>query len=252
MPSLHCRVEEFVKNGGRWPSSLNPLIESSPEFVSAYIGFAECSLRAGPLEPKVKAMVSLALDASVTHLYAPAVRQHCRDALRAGASEEELLEVLQLVSVIGVHACVLGMPVLTEKVAKDPARALDLSHADPRRQAIKKDFTAKRGYWSPIWDGLLALNPDYFEAFTTFSSVPWIHGKLDPKIKEFMYIAVDVSVTHQYLPGTHIHIENALRYGATPYELLEIMQLASIMGLQSFEVALPILKEEAAAYKNAP
>ena len=151
------------------------------------------------------------------------------------------------ISVIGVHACVIGMPVLEEKVANDPRNAIDTSHADARRQAIKSEFTEKRGYWSAIWDGTLALDPDFFEAFTTFSSVPWVHGKLPPKVKEFMYIAVDVSVTHQYVPGTHVHIENALKYGATPAEILEVMQLASTMGIASFELALPIVLDEIAA-----
>jgi alkylhydroperoxidase/carboxymuconolactone decarboxylase family protein YurZ len=80
--------------------------------------------------------------------------------------------------------------------------------------------------------------------------VPWLHGTLDPKIREFVYIAVDVSVTHQYLPGTHVHIERALEYGATPAEVLEVMQLASIMGIHSFEVTLPILEEELALFES--
>jgi alkylhydroperoxidase/carboxymuconolactone decarboxylase family protein YurZ len=250
MSSLCEEVEAFVCNGGYWPDTLSPLIDSSPEFVVAYLDFAGSPHRSGPLDPKTKALVSLALDASVTHLYAPGVRRHCRDALRLGASKNELLEVLQLVSVIGVHACVIGMPALAEKIAHDPVHALDLTHPDSRRQAIKADFQAKRGYWSPIWDGLLALDPDYFEAFTTFSAVPWLSGTLDPKVKEFVYIAVDVSVTHQYLPGTLVHIENALGYNATPAEVLEVMQLAGIMGIHSFEVTLPILAEELATFEN--
>ncbi|VVD33446.1 carboxymuconolactone decarboxylase family protein [Paraburkholderia dioscoreae] len=245
--TLKGRISSFVAAGGSWPASLDPLIAISPEFVEAYLAFAGCAYRNGPLEPKVKALVSFALEASVTHLNAVAVRRHCREALRLGATRDELLETLELISVIGVHACVIGMPVLEEKVANDPRNAIDTSHADARRQAIKSEFTEKRGYWSTIWDGTLALDPDFFEAFTTFSSVPWVHGKLPPKVKEFMYIAVDVSVTHQYVPGTHVHIENALKYGATPAEILEVMQLASTMGIASFELALPIVLDEIAA-----
>jgi alkylhydroperoxidase/carboxymuconolactone decarboxylase family protein YurZ len=246
MQQLADIVSTFKDQGGHWPEALDPLIGSSPAFVAAYVSFAQRPWVAGPLEPKVKALVNFALNASVTHLQEPAVREHCRAALRLGASEAELLEVLQLISVIGVHACVIGVPVLTEKLARDPGQALDLSNDDPRRRAIKAEFTAKRGYWSEIWDGLLALDPDFFEAFTGFSSAPWLGGTLAPKVKEFIYIAVDVSVTHQYVPGTHVHIENALKYGATAAELLEVMQLASAMGMSSFELALPILKEEIA------
>ncbi|WP_181817356.1 hypothetical protein [Paracoccus pantotrophus] len=31
-----------------------------------------------------------------------------------------------------------------------------------------------------------------------------------------MYIAIDTSITHTYEPGMRMHIQNALRYGATP------------------------------------
>ena len=244
---LEQKIAQFVDDGGTWPVTLDPLIQTSPHFVDAYLAFAGCAYRNGPLEPKVKALVSFALEASVTHLNATAVRRFCREALRLGATRDELLETLELISVIGVHACVIGMPVLEAKVANDPKNAIDTSHSDARRQAIKREFLEKRGYWSAIWDGTLALDPDFFEAFTTFSSVPWVHGKLPPKVKEFMYIAVDVSVTHQYVPGTHVHIENALKYGATPSEILEVMQLASTMGMASFELALPIVLEEIAA-----
>jgi alkylhydroperoxidase/carboxymuconolactone decarboxylase family protein YurZ len=242
--SLRQKIDAFVASGGHWPAALSPLEDSCPGFVLAYLDFAGNAYERGPLEPKVKALVSLALDASVTHLYMPGIRRHCRDALRFGATKEELVEVLQLVSVIGVHACVIGMPALEQKLAAYPGQALDLTHADPQRQSIRQEFEEKRGYWSSIWDGLLALDPDYFQSFTTFSAVPWVAGTLPPKVKEFVYIAVDVSVTHQYVPGTHVHIENALKYGATAAEVLEVMQIASSMGMHSFEVALPILMEE--------
>jgi alkylhydroperoxidase/carboxymuconolactone decarboxylase family protein YurZ len=244
--SLQQKIDAFVASGGHWPAALAPLVDSCPDFVLAYLDFAGSAYQRGPLEPKVKALVSLALDASVTHLYAPGIRRHCRDALRFGATKEELFEVLQLISVIGVHACVIGMPALEQKLTAYPGQALDLTHADTQRQSIKREFAEKRGYWSPIWDGLLALDPDYFQSFTTFSSVPWVAGTLPPKVKEFVYIAVDVSVTHQYVPGTHVHIENALKYGASAAEVLEVMQLASSMGIHSFEVALPIVIEELA------
>jgi alkylhydroperoxidase/carboxymuconolactone decarboxylase family protein YurZ len=246
MLSLEQKLTRFIHHGGHWPASLTPLVELCPDFVEAYIDFAGSPSRSGPLEPKVKALVGLALDASVTHLYEPGIRRHCRDAIRHGATRDELIEVLQLIGVIGVHACVIGMPALEDKLKRYPELALDLSHSDGRRRAIKEEFEKKRGYWSPIWDGLLALDPDYFESFTTFSSVPWVSGTLEPKVKEFMYIAVDVSVTHQYVPGTHVHIENALKYGATPAEVLEVMQIASAMGIHSFEVALPIIEDELA------
>jgi len=44
---------------------------------------------------------------------------------------------------------------------------------DQQRLGLKDDFTAKRGYWHTFWEDFLALDPEFFEAYTEFSSVPW-------------------------------------------------------------------------------
>ena len=122
-----------------------------------------------------------------------------------------------------------------------------MTELSKRQQAIKDTFVENRGYWSEIWDQILHLSPDYFEAYTELSSVPWTHGVLEPKVKEFMYIAADASTTHLYNAGTRIHIQNALRLGATVDEVFEVLQLTSVLGIHSCIVGVPILLEELAA-----
>jgi hypothetical protein len=73
---------------------------------------------------------------------------------------------------------------------------------DSRRQKLKAHFIEARGYWSELWDGVLQLSPEFFEAYSLFSSIPWKHGTLPPKIKELIYVAIDASTTHLYTPGT--------------------------------------------------
>ena len=51
---------------------------------------------------------------------------------------------------------------------------------DPRRAKLKRDFIKNRGYWAELWDGVLELSPDYFEAYSNLSSVPWNSGSLAP------------------------------------------------------------------------
>ena len=79
-----------------------------------------------------------------------------------------------------------------------------------RSTSIRDEFIDARGYWSPFWDSLLDMDEDFFEAYMRFSSVPWKTGPLDPKIKEFVYIAVDAAATHLYVPGIRQHIKQAL------------------------------------------
>jgi len=98
-------------------------------------------------------------------------------------------------------------------------------------------------YRNPIWDGVLKLSPDFFEAYLDYSSVPWKHGVLEPKVKELIYCAFDCSATHLWLPGLKLHMRNALGYGATPLEIVEVIQIASVLGAHAFEYALPALRE---------
>ncbi|WP_237478650.1 carboxymuconolactone decarboxylase family protein [Lichenibacterium dinghuense] len=241
------KVADLVGLGGLWSAALDPLIETHPDFVEAYVDLASHPWRAGRLAPKTRHLVGLSLSAAATHLYRPGIRSHCRAAIDAGATADEILETLMLASTLGVHACVLGVPILTEKLAAKGDTAASPTRDDARRGALKAEFVKRRGYWNPVWDGLLALDPDYFAAFTAFSSMPWRSGALEPKVKEFIYIATDVSATHQFAPGTHIHVENALGLGASAEEILEVMQLASTLGIETFEVALPIVLEELGA-----
>ena len=117
-----------------------------------------------------------------------------------------------------------------------------MADLDSHRQQLKDDFIAARGYWSELWDGVLQLSPEFFEAYSAFSSVPWKHGTLPPKIKELIYVAIDASTTHLYNPGTRIHIANALKQGATRDEVMEVLEIVSVLGIHTISTGLPILR----------
>lgn len=113
-----------------------------------------------------------------------------------------------------------------------------------RQEELKRRFEQERGYWAPFWDGLLALDADFFAAYLEFSTVPWRNGRLEPKVKEFIYIAIDVATTHLYEPGLRIHLRNALGYGATREELMEVFELVSVLGLHTMTMGVPVLLDE--------
>jgi alkylhydroperoxidase/carboxymuconolactone decarboxylase family protein YurZ len=46
------------------------------------------------------------------------VRRHIQNALKAGVSVEEILETIQLITVMGIHSCNLAIPILMEEVSK--------------------------------------------------------------------------------------------------------------------------------------
>jgi alkylhydroperoxidase/carboxymuconolactone decarboxylase family protein YurZ len=118
------------------------------------------------------------------------------------------------------------------------------------QQKLKQDFVEARGYWNPFWEGLLSLDPDFFEAYLEFSSVPWRKGVLEPKVKELIYTAIDAATTHLYEPGLRQHIRNALRYGATKEEIMEVLELVSVLGIHACTLGVPVLIEELEAYEQ--
>jgi len=63
-------------------------------------------------------------------------------------------------------------------------------------------------------------------------------------VKEFIYIAIDVATTHLYEPGLRIHIQNALKYGATKEEIIEVYQLTSVLGMHTCTMGVPVLLDE--------
>lgn len=121
--------------------------------------------------------------------------------------------------------------------------ATEVELTDKQRE-LREQFRTERGYWSPIWEGLLQLDPEFFEAYLNFSAVPWRKGVLEPKVRELIYTAIDASTTHLYEPGLRIHIRNALRYGATKEEIMEVLELTSVLGIHTCTLGVPVLIEE--------
>nr|WP_221375032.1 carboxymuconolactone decarboxylase family protein [Actinoplanes polyasparticus] len=242
--------DEFVRVRGAWSDTWEGVLRLDPEFLRAYLNFSAVPWRSGVLDPKVKEFIYIAIDANATHMYLPGVRQHIKAALALGATPQEIMEVLELSATLGIHAMNIGVPILVEVLAEKGLRN-GPAPLDDRQEQLKADFTKARGYWHTFWDEMLELDPDMFEAYTEFSSVPWRTGTLEPKVKEFVYIAFDTAATHLYVKGLKLHIENAIGYGATPREILEVMEIASVLGIHGVTAAAPILLEEMEAAQRA-
>ena len=89
------------------------------------------------------------------------------------------MEVLELTATLGIHACNIGVPILVEEL-EAAGHPID-RQMDDRRKRIPGRLRKKRGYWHPFWDEMLVLDPDFFDAYTQFSSVPWVSGRWSRK-----------------------------------------------------------------------
>lgn len=234
---------EFQVTHGEWDERLQAVLELDADFLAAYSKLAGVPARTRALPEKVQHFIRLAVAANSTHLYLPPVRGHIRRALDAGATPAELMEVLECCATLGIHAMNIGVPILVDVLEKAGVRT-GAAELDDYQERLKSEFTEKRGYWHEFWNEILELAPEFFDAYTEFSSVPWVSGTLEPKVKEFIYIAFDTSATHLYTSGLRLHIENAVGYGATAAELIEVMEIAATLGMHGALEAAPILLEE--------
>lgn len=113
------------------------------------------------------------------------------------------------------------------------------------------DAQRMSGDWNPLWATLAEWDSDFLEAYLGLRSVPFRKGPLPRKVKELILIAINAATTHMYAPGVRRHIRNALEHGATREEILETIQLTTVLGIHSSNVAIPILAEELAGFEKA-
>ncbi len=227
--------QALVDTGEAWNTSLENVLKLDEAYFAAYVKLRKVPRDKQKLSVKIQELVLLAIDAACTHLDGAGVRVHTQAALQAGATRAEILETLQLSSVLGVHAVTVGVPTLMEVLQENGSGSMMDIELNEDQQRLKAEFEKKRGYWSSSWDPVIRLSPGFFEAYLEFSSVPFAegHNALDAKTKELIYTAIDCSTTHLYQPGLKVHIRNAVRYGATPEEIMEVFELAALIGIKT-------------------
>ncbi|USZ73606.1 carboxymuconolactone decarboxylase family protein [Natronosalvus halobius] len=224
------------------------LAEIDPEFLDRYDEIASHPMD-GPLDEKTAELVALASHAACTTLYEPGIRRHVGRAFDAGATVDEVMDVIEMISAIGVHAVTEGVPVLVDEAGL-PEDAVEAELE--KQEQLRDEFEAERGYWDELWDQVLRIDHEYFEHYLNYSAHPFKSGPLDPMVREFVIIAADASTNHLYLPGLRIHIRNALGHGATREQVMAVIEIASVIGINTVTESLPIVLEEAAARDMLP
>ena len=185
-------------------------------------------------------LVAVGLNAACTNLNPDGTRRHIRAALKAGASREEILFVLKCASIFSIHSCSLGAPILLEEAetagVKPKAKGAAPTPACDKMKAV--------GQWNLAWDPFLQLDPVWTDQFMATGAAIYGSGVMPAKEIELLSIALDASYTHMYAPGTRRHIKGALKAGATMEEIMEVLKLCVVQGVQACNLGVPILAEE--------
>ncbi len=103
---------------GQWNTAWDPFYELDPVWTDEFMATGLGIYAGGMLPAKDVELLSIAFDASFTHMYAPGTRRHIKAALKLGATMEEIMEVLKLCVAQGVQACNLSVPILAEELGR--------------------------------------------------------------------------------------------------------------------------------------
>src|SRR5271167_1939256 len=223
-----------------WGSSLDKLKEWDPHGAELLLRVGANPWNSGVLPRKEVELISLALNCSCTNLDEAGTRRHIRGALDAGATRDEVLLVLKCGVGLAVHSCSRGAPILLEEMKAAGVKAA----SGPKPETPACDAMRAIGQWNTAWDPFFELSPLWTDQFFAFGASVYMSGIFTPRLMELISIAFDASITHMYAPGTRRHIQGALKAGATPEEIMTVLQLCVSMGVQACAKGVPILAEE--------
>jgi alkylhydroperoxidase/carboxymuconolactone decarboxylase family protein YurZ len=107
-----------MKAAGLWNTAWDPFFELDREWTDAFMAAGGSIYGSKVFTPKEIELLSIAFDASFTHMYAPGTRRHIKSSLALGATLEEIMEILKICVGQGVQACNLGVPILAEELER--------------------------------------------------------------------------------------------------------------------------------------
>jgi len=183
----------------------------------------------GPsLDARARALITLAVNVSVTSLDPDEIDQAIETCLDEGIEAQAIQEVIALVSGLGVHSLMEGSRRLALRLG-----AAD-QPLDEARQALWDRRVGDDPYWTAMeaetpgfLKGLIALSPDAFDAFFDYCAVPWKTRWVRAVTKELAAMACDASRSHRYRAGLRLHLRNALKLGAGRSAVLQALELAA-------------------------
>ena len=237
--------QKFINDRGawKWSAMWDTILELDEDIVESYATYSSVPDKRNYLDVRVRKFIYIAIDSITGSLNTSGLKNHMKHALQLGVSKREILEVLEITSMIGAATYSMGVPLLIDALQQ---RGISIAAREltEKQKQLKADYIAKHnGYWTDEKENILKLDPEYFESFTAFEETPWKSGILTPKEKELVYIAVHAAPVSLNRNELQYHIEQALNHGAQVNEIIEVFELVSTLGIHSITIGVPILKE---------
>lgn len=235
-----AKASEGNSRPNPWGPFLDKMKEWDPKGAELLLQVGTDPWTSGVLPRKEVELIYLALNCACTTLNEAGTRRQIRAALDAGATRDEVLLVLKCGAGMAVHSCSLGAPILLEEM-----KAAGVKPAGgPKPETPACDAMRAMGQWNTAWDPFYELSPAWTDQFFAFGASIYKSGVFTPRFMELISIAFDASITHMYAPGARRHIKGSLKAGATPEEIMTVLQICVSMGVEACAEGVPILAEE--------
>jgi alkylhydroperoxidase/carboxymuconolactone decarboxylase family protein YurZ len=182
----------------------------------------------GPdLDPLSAALVGLAVRASVVSLVPAEIAASIAAARTAGASTEQIQEIISLVSGLGVHSLMVSATLALD--ASENARPFDTE-----QQQLWTRYVGDDPYWKGFdtelpgfLEALLRVSPAAFRGFFDYCAIPWATRHVRAVTKELAAMACDANPGHRFGPGFRLHLRNAIQLGAGRKAVLDSLRIAA-------------------------
>jgi len=231
-----------------WVAALNKLREWDSAWAERALKMTTNPSADGVLPTKFIELVLIGLNASRANLTPEGARRHIQAAIAAGASRQEILFVLKCAAATSIHSGSFNAPLLLQEAsvgsledfgALRRKRLEKVGKATPGVEKIKA-----MGHWSEEWDSLLFLDPVWTDEYMNMLAALYAESVLPPKELELLLIAFDAAYVHIYGPGTRRRIKKAFKAGATVDEIMQVLKLGVVQGMQACTLGVSILAEE--------
>lgn len=241
-PKEQALKEAYIKARGYWRPWTEGLLRLDPAFLEAYGSYAGYPASTGPLSPKMRELIYVALDGSATHLFRSGLALHMQLALEQGASAQEIVDVLRLATAQGLDGCNIGVAILAEELA---AAGLDPENANlsKTQAALREAYVTRFGDWPDFCDLWLRADPGYFAAMLDLLAAGNQPDGLDERSRCLVSLALNGCFTALNPEGLRLQIRRALRLGIDRQEILQVLQMTAHLGVHACAIGVPLLMD---------
>lgn len=241
-PEQQVLKDAYVKARGYWRPWTEGLLRFDPEFLQTYGKYAGYAAENGPLSPKMRELIYVALDGSATHLFRSGLALHLRLALQEGASAQEIIDVLRLATVQGLDGSNVGISILAEESAS-AGLMVDQGELTDEQRALRSAYVAKFGDWPDFCEQWLRRDPGHFAVMLDLLAGGHAEGGLDQRSRCLISIALNACFTALDPHGLRVQIRRALRLGIDQREIVQVLQMTAHLGVHACAIGMPVLME---------